>query len=132
MGAGQSSSPSIEDTTGHGKQSQSPSTSTPVMAESSDTATPNAATKAKIKPPKNESGYAKAGRICRKKKRAYDACYTDALSSKEEDCSDLFESYRSCFLRVMAKDMEKRGVKASENSMIGEYKEEVADEENDR
>mmetsp|Transcript_20059 Transcript_20059/g.43506 ORF Transcript_20059/g.43506 Transcript_20059/m.43506 type:complete len:132 (-) Transcript_20059:268-663(-) len=84
---------------------------------------------AKPNPPKNESGPARAERICRKKKRAYDACYTAQLSSKEEDCSDLFESYKTCFLRVMTKDMEKRGVKVSENSMIGEYKEEIADEE---
>ena len=84
-----------------------------------------------MKPPKNESGYARAERKCRKKKRDYDACYTAALSSKEEDCSELFESYRTCFMRVMTKDMEKRGVKVSENSMIGEYKEEEEyDDEN--
>lgn len=77
----------------------------------------------------NESGPARAQRICRKKKRAYDACYTAQLSSKEEDCNDLFDQYRSCFLRVMTRDMEKRGVKVSENSMIGEYKEDTAEDE---
>ena len=85
--------------------------------------------RAKAKPPANESAYARAQRICRKKKRAYDGCYTAALSSKEEDCGGLFEAYRACFLRVMSTDMERRGVKVSENSMVGEYKEEVADDE---
>ena len=85
-------------------------------------------TTVKSKPPENESGYARAQRICRRKKRTYDACYTAQLSSKEEDCNELFENYRNCFLKVIAKDMEKRGVKVNENSMIGEYKEETAEE----
>ena len=83
-------------------------------------------------PGENESGYAKAQRLCRKKKRVYDACYTVQVSGggkkeggKKEDCDDLFEKYRTCILRVMAKDMEERGVRISEDSMIGEYKEEV-------
>ena len=76
--------------------------------------------------PKNESGYAKAERICRKKKRVYDACYTAALSSKEEDCEELFDTYRKCFLRVLTKDMEKRGVKVNSGSMLGEYQDEVS------
>mmetsp|Transcript_8196 Transcript_8196/g.17726 ORF Transcript_8196/g.17726 Transcript_8196/m.17726 type:complete len:141 (+) Transcript_8196:176-598(+) len=81
---------------------------------------------------KDESGYARAQRVCRKKKRAYDACYTAQLSSKEEDCDDLFETYRTCFLRVIAKDMEKRGVNVSQDSMIGEYKAETEEDDNDR
>ena len=32
-------------------------------------------------------------------------------------------------MRVMHRDMENRGVKVSENSMIGEYREDVADED---
>lgn len=79
--------------------------------------------------PKNESGYARAERLCRKKKRVYDACYTAALSSKEEDCEELFDDYRACFLRVMTKDLEKRGVEVNSGSMVGEYKEEVEDDE---
>jgi hypothetical protein len=86
----------------------------------------------KSKPPGNESVYSRAQRICRKKKQKYDACYTAQLSSKEEDCNDLFESYRTCFLRVMAKDMKDRGVKISEHSMIGEYEDETKDEESNR
>ena len=78
--------------------------------------------KEKKRPPENESGYDRAQRVCRKQKRKYDACYTAQLSSKEEDCNDIFEAYRTCFLRVMAKDMEKRGVKVNESSIIGEYK----------
>ena len=76
----------------------------------------------------SSSGYDRATRVCRKKKRAYDACYTAQLTSKEEDCDELFETYRTCFLRVIAKDMKRRGVKVSENSMIGEYKAEEDDE----
>jgi len=88
----------------------------------------NNRSKIKRTAPQNESGYARAERICRKKKRVYDACYTAALSSKEEDCEELFDAYRSCFLRVMTKDMEKRGIKVNAGSMVGEYKEEVEDE----
>ncbi len=88
----------------------------------------NNRSKIKRTAPQNESGYARAERICRKKKRVYDACYTAALSSKEEDCEELFDAYRSCFLRVMTKDMEKRGIKFNAGSMVGEYKEEVEDE----
>lgn len=76
-------------------------------------------------PPESESGYARAQRICHKKKRTYDACYTAQLTSKDEDCNDLFEDYRNCFLKIMANDMEKRGVKVSESSMIGECKDEI-------
>jgi hypothetical protein len=85
-------------------------------------------TTVKSKPPENESGYARAQRLCRRKKRSYDACYTAQISSKEEDCNELFETYRNCYLKVIAKDMENRGVKVKENSMIGEYKEGTADE----
>jgi hypothetical protein len=98
------------------------------VANASQTSPPITTTKGKKKPPENESGYERAQRLCRKHKRKYDGCYTAQLSSKEEDCNDLFEEYRSCFLRVMAKDMEKRGVQVNESSMIGEYKEEIADE----
>ena len=89
----------------------------------------NNTTKIKRKPPpKNESGYARAERLCRKKKRIYDACYTAALSSKEEDCEELFDSYRLCFLKNMTRDMEKRGVRVNSGSMVGEFKEEVEDD----
>jgi len=103
-----------------------------ITSESSTTpttiTTPSTNNKAK-KQPKNETGYDKATRICRKKKKLYDACYTAQLSDKEENCEELFDAYKSCFMRVMHKDMAKRGVKISENSMIGEYKEDVADED---
>ena len=107
--------------------SESSSTSPTPTNKNTSSSTNN---KAKRKPsPKNETGYDKATRICRKKKRLYDACYTAQLSDKEENCEELFEAYRNCFMRVMHKDMEKRGVKISENSMIGEYKEDIADED---
>ena len=73
---------------------------------------------------KNESGFQRAQRKCRKKKRAYDACYTAQLSNKEEDCADLFDAYRSCFMSAMSRDMEKRGVQVNSNSMVGEFKDE--------
>ena len=77
---------------------------------------------------KNESGFQRAQRKCRKKKRAYDACYTAQLSNKEEDCADLFDAYRSCFMSAMSRDMEKRGVQVNSNSMVGEFKDEEHDE----
>mmetsp|Transcript_11547 Transcript_11547/g.17503 ORF Transcript_11547/g.17503 Transcript_11547/m.17503 type:complete len:128 (+) Transcript_11547:197-580(+) len=107
----------------------SPSSSSSPPPPPPTTTTTTTSKPKRTKPPKNESGYSRATRVCNKKKRAYDACYTAQLSSKEEDCDDLFETYRTCFLRVIAKDMEKRGVKVSENSMIGEYKDETADDE---
>ena len=123
MGSSQSLLPSNDTKL---SSSSSPSTNT-------DNPSPNnnKENKVKSKPPKNETGYDRATRVCRKKKRAYDACYTAQLTSKEEDCDELFETYRTCFLRVIAKDMEKRGVKVSENSMIGEYKAEEDDEDDD-
>ncbi|KAL7466987.1 hypothetical protein ACHAXS_007255 [Conticribra weissflogii] len=81
------------------------------------------------KPPRDESSFARAQRKCNKKKRAYDACYTAQLSGKGEECDDLFEAYRTCFLRCMSKDMESRGVAVKEGSMIAEYKEEIKDVE---
>ena len=120
MGSGQSA-PSHD--TSSELSSSSPSINNPSPNEN------NKENKVKPKPPKNETGYDRATRVCRKKKRAYDACYTAQLTSKEEDCDELFETYRTCFLRVIAKDMERRGVKVSENSMIGEYKAEEAEED---
>ncbi|EJK66266.1 hypothetical protein THAOC_12826 [Thalassiosira oceanica] len=76
---------------------------------------------------KNESGFQRAQRKCRKKKRDYDACYTAQLASKEEDCADLFDAYRSCFMSVISRDMEKRGVFVNSNSMVGEFKDEEDD-----
>ncbi|KAL7532715.1 hypothetical protein ACHAXR_004804 [Thalassiosira sp. AJA248-18] len=130
MGSGQSS-PANDDKGGNSLASTDASVTKKEISSSPEQSPPtNNSTKRK--PPENESGYARAQRICRRKKRAYDACYTAQLSSKEEDCNDLFEDYRTCFLKVISKDMSKRGVKVSENSMIGEYKEEIADEEDNR
>ena len=82
-----------------------------------------------IKTTGDESGYVKAQRKCRKKKLAYDACYTAQLSGKGEECHQWFDAYRACFLRVMTQDMENRGVKVQAGSMIGEYKEEIEGDE---
>ena len=135
MGA-RNSRPSIDDasskwTSGATSTSQ-PSTATTEsdveVTSASQSSLPSITSKERKKPPENESGYDKAQRICRKQKRKYDACYTAQLSSKEEDCNDLFEAYRTCFLRIMAKDMEKRGIKVNESSMIGEYNDEMSEE----
>mmetsp|Transcript_22967 Transcript_22967/g.34632 ORF Transcript_22967/g.34632 Transcript_22967/m.34632 type:complete len:136 (-) Transcript_22967:372-779(-) len=105
-------------------------TDTTTTLQSSNASNTNTNTsKIKRTAPKNESGYARAERLCRKKKRVYDACYTVALSSKEEDCEELFDTYRSCFLKAMTKDMEKRGIQVNSGSMVGEFKEEVEDDE---
>mmetsp|Transcript_8357 Transcript_8357/g.15156 ORF Transcript_8357/g.15156 Transcript_8357/m.15156 type:complete len:133 (-) Transcript_8357:132-530(-) len=128
MGSGQSH-PANDDATGKISTSSTKASHTTDTISSSSPPDSSPPTATKKKPIRNESGYARAQRVCRKKKGAYDACYTDQLASKEENCDDLFESYHTCFLRVMAKDMEKRGVAVSENSMIGEYKEEAMDEE---
>uniref|UniRef100_A0A7S2M0W9 Uncharacterized protein n=1 Tax=Skeletonema marinoi TaxID=267567 RepID=A0A7S2M0W9_9STRA len=103
---------------------------TTTKSQSSNASNTNTNTsKIKRTAPKNESGYARSERLCRKKKRVYDACYTAALSSKEEDCEELFDTYRSCFLKAMTKDMEKRGIQVNSGSMVGEFKEEVEDDE---
>lgn len=124
MGSGQSH-PVNNANDGNDAKFSTAASRTPENDSPSSTAT-------KLVPAIDESGYARAQRLCRKKKRAYDACYTAQISSKEEDCDDLFETYRTCFLNVMSKDMQKRGVKVSEDSMIGEYKEELADDGNSR
>ena len=133
MGANQSSPPSAVDTTSNDDikkenlRSNTNIEATATSSQSNDEKNIGNKKTSKIKSaPKNESGYAKAERICRKKKRVYDACYTAALSSKEEDCEELFDTYRSCFLRVLTKDMEKRGVKVNSGSMLGEYQDEVS------
>jgi hypothetical protein len=78
--------------------------------------------------PPTESGYALAKRKCLKKQRLYDACYTAALSSKDEDCGELFEAYRTCFLKWMSRDMVRRGVRVSGGSMVGEFLEEESED----
>jgi hypothetical protein len=75
----------------------------------------------------NETGYDLATRKCARPKRLYDACYTAALTNKEEDCGELFDNFRMCFLKWMRKDMERRGVSVSSGSMIGEFIEEEED-----
>ncbi len=73
--------------------------------------------KPKSKQPKNLSGYARVEYKCRRKRRAYDACYSQLyggfLVAKETDstgCDDVFEDWRQCILRGMKKDREKRGL----------------------
>ena len=96
------------------------------MGSQQSTSSPHTATAPESQP--TESGYTLARRKCAKKQRLYDACYTAALSSKDEDCGELFEAYRTCFLKWMSKDMEKRGVKVNGGSMVGEFLEELNDD----
>ena len=118
MGAGQSSSDKSVPTASHQPAPSAPPAS---QAARGDPGHPGPGDR-------NESGFQRAQRRCRRKKRAYDACYTAQLSNKEEDCADLFDAYRSCFMSVIARDMEKRGVQVNSNSMVGEFKDEEDDE----
>ena len=61
---------------------------------------------------------AKVNYVCRKKKRAYDECndkYYKAgfltATSMENPCDDLFETYKTCFLKGMRKEVwDKQGL----------------------
>mmetsp|Transcript_15944 Transcript_15944/g.34658 ORF Transcript_15944/g.34658 Transcript_15944/m.34658 type:complete len:138 (-) Transcript_15944:224-637(-) len=73
---------------------------------------------------------------CRRKKKAYDACYNKWYGSTitvgrldddaRENCDDLFEAYQHCILLGMKKDRDRRGLgKANEDSAIGTFEAEV-------
>ena len=132
MGSGQSRPASGSELPTTSVASDVPSSDPPPAVAAAATENDAKTRRSKASRPTNESGYQRAERVCRRKKRAYDACYTAQLSSKDEDCAELFESYRACFLRVMTRDMERRGVKVSENSMVGEFTEEEREEDDDR
>lgn len=68
---------------------------------------------------------------CRKKKAIYQRCqdkiHGSFLEGKEndEDCDDLFETYKRCIFLGMKKDREKRGVGApKQGSALAEFQEE--------
>ena len=90
---------------------------------------PQSATSSTPATSRKESSYDLATRKCATARRHYDACYTAALSSKEENCGELFDVYKSCFLKWMSVDMKRRGVQVSEGSMVGEFLEEEEDDE---
>lgn len=87
--------------------------------------------KPKSKQSKNLSGFARVQHKCRRKKRAYDACYSQLyggfLLAKETDstgCDEVFEDWRACILRGMKKDREKRGLpRPKKESILAELDE---------
>jgi len=88
-------------------------------------------------PPPNLSGPALVEWKCRKRKKAWNSCvggwYNDrflpgkALEDErsEQNCDELFEKFRQCYMRGMLAEQKKKGLKISENSMLAEF----ADEE---
>jgi hypothetical protein len=88
------------------------------------------------KPPSNISGPALVEYKCRKKKKAFTRCvggwYNDrflpgkALEDErsEENCEELFEVFKQCYVRGMVAEQKKKGLKIEEGSMLAEYMEE--------
>lgn len=88
------------------------------------------------KPPSNISGPALVDYKCRKKKRAWSRCvggwYNDrflpgkALEDErsEENCEELFEVFKQCYMLGMVAEQKKKGLKIEEGSMLAEFMEE--------
>lgn len=68
---------------------------------------------------------------CRKQKRAWSRCVSDHYEKKflpgkslepEEDCDDLFENFRDCYMRKMLEQRQKKGLAApKKDSMLHEF-----------
>lgn len=82
---------------------------------------------------------------CRKKKRKWSKCVSEHYEQKflpgrslepEEDCDDLFESYRSCYMRGLLQERQRKGLAPpKEGTMLHEFMEEEGitnDDGNDR
>lgn len=91
------------------------------------------------KKPKNErKGYDLVQYKCRRRKASYDRCYSDWYSNKfltgedlnrDETCDELFEKWKECILRGMAKEREKEGLPPPhKESLLGEFMEEQSNE----
>lgn len=88
------------------------------------------------KPPPNLSGPALVEYKCRKRKRAWSRCvggwYNDrflpgkALEDErsEENCDELFDQFKQCYMRGMLAEQKKKGLKIEEGSMLAEFAEE--------
>eukprot|EP00980_Cylindrotheca_fusiformis_P012715 scaffold3108_cov152-Cylindrotheca_fusiformis.AAC.6 len=86
--------------------------------------------------PPNLSGPALVDYKCRKKKKAWSRCvggwYKDrflpgkALEDErsEENCDDLFENFKQCYMKGMLAEQKKKGLQIKEGSILGEYVEE--------
>lgn len=102
-----------------------------------ETTTRDSEAKPKTKqPPPNLSGPALVEWKCRKRKRAWNKCvggwYNDrflpgkALEDErsEQNCDELFERFRHCYMRGMLEEQKKKGLKIEEGSMLAEFAEE--------
>lgn len=88
-------------------------------------------------PPPNLPGPALVEWKCRKRKKAWNACvggwYNDrflpgkALEDErsEQNCDELFDKFRQCYMRGMLAEQKKKGLNIEEGSMLAEF----ADEE---
>mmetsp|Transcript_431 Transcript_431/g.705 ORF Transcript_431/g.705 Transcript_431/m.705 type:complete len:140 (+) Transcript_431:33-452(+) len=80
------------------------------------------------------SGVALIEYKCRKKKRAWSRCVADHYEHKflpgkalepEEDCDDLFERFRQCYMRGLLKERQNKGMPPpKEGTMLHEFMEE--------
>jgi hypothetical protein len=90
------------------------------------------------KPKKERKGYDLVQNKCRRRKASYDKCYSDWYSKKfltgedlnrNETCDELFEKWKECMLRGMAKEREKEGLPPPhKESLLGEFMEQQSDE----
>ena len=84
--------------------------------------------------PKNLTGAALVEYRCRKKKKAWSSCVGTfyqrfssgkVLEDEEADCDDLFEQYRSCYMKGMLMLREKKGLDPpKEGTILAEFVEE--------
>ena len=89
-------------------------------------------------PRKERKGYDLVQYKCRRRKAAYDRCYSDWYSkrfltaediNRDETCDGLFEKWRECMLRGMLKEREREGLPPPhKGSILGEFVEEQSDE----
>jgi Uncharacterised protein family (UPF0203) len=89
-------------------------------------------------PRKERKGYDLVQYKCRRRKAAYDRCYSDWYNKKfltaqdinrDETCDELFEKWRECMLRGMIKEREREGLPPpKKGSMLSEFMEEQSNE----
>lgn len=104
---------------------------------SSGTTTMDGETKRRRKqPPPNLSGPALVEWKCRKRKQTWNKCVGGWYNNRflpgkaledersEQDCDELFEKFRLCYMRGMLEEQEKKGLKIEEGSMLAEFAEE--------
>ena len=101
-------------------------TSNTIDSSISNESSPPAKTSNKPK----KTGIALVEHRCRKKKAAYDKCHSSWYNDRflkmksidqAEDCGDLFEAWRQCYLKNMKKEFfDKEKKQVSENSLLGQ------------